>query len=167
MLKKYFFFLSVLLVFCAFSKNRHPYHVGSVEINFNAKSATYQVVGRFFMDDLEAAVNKKYGTALHFGDEKYQQELNTYLAKYAAEHFKLKSDSRFVKINFVGYQEDREAVEIFLESDKLKTPKKVEAAVSFLYNYFDDQLNFVHIIVNGQRKSQKISYPDRYLYQAF
>lgn len=119
------------------------------------------------MDDLENALNKKYGTTLHFGDEKFKPQLNGYLAKYSNEYFRLKSDNQFVKINFLGYEEDRESVEIYLESEPVKPPKKVEAAVSFLYNYFDDQLNIVHIIVNGQRKSQKISYPDRYLFQNF
>lgn len=160
----------LLLFFACFAflvSFRHPYHVGSVEINYKSKSKTYEITARFFMDDLENALNKKYGTTLHFGDEKSKVQLNNYLAKYSAEYFRLKSDNQFIKINYLGYEEDREAVDIFLESEKVKPPKKVEAAVSFLYNLFDDQLNIIHIIVNGQRKSQKLSYPDRYLYQNF
>lgn len=156
-----FTFLFLLMSF------RHPYHVGSVEINYNYTSKTYQITGRFFMDDLENAVNKKYGTTLHFGNEKFKPQLDSYLAKYSAEYFRLKSDNQFIKINYLGYEEDRESVEIYLESDKVKAPKKVETAVSFLYNYFDDQMNIIHIIVNGQRKSEKLSYPNRYLYQNF
>lgn len=163
-MKKMLLFFTCCLLLISF---RHPYHVGSVEINYNSNSKTYEIVGRFFMDDLENALNKKYGTTLHFGDEKFKPQLNGYLAKYSNEYFRLKSDNQFVKINFLGYEEDRESVEIYLESEPVKPPKKVEAAVSFLYNYFDDQLNIVHIIVNGQRKSQKISYPDRYLFQNF
>lgn len=36
----------------------HPYHVGSVEINYNAKSTTFEVTGRFFLDDLENGLGK-------------------------------------------------------------------------------------------------------------
>ena len=38
---------------------------------------------------------------------------------------------------------------------------------SFLYNYFDDQMNIIHIIVNGKRQSEKLNYPNRYLYKVF
>ena len=72
-----------------------------------------------------------------------------------------------LEINYLGYEEDSESVNIYLESEKVIQPKKVETAVSLLYNLFDDQLNIVHIIVNGNRKSQRLNYPDRYLYQNF
>ena len=54
-----------------------------------------------------------------------------------------------------------------MESEAVTNPKKVEAAVSFLYNLFDDQINIVHMIVGGQRKSEKLTYPNRYVYQQF
>ena len=72
-----------------------------------------------------------------------------------------------MKINYIGYEEDQEAVNIYLESEKVNSPKKVETAVSFLYNLFDDQMNIIHIIVDGKRRSDKLSYPNRYLYQQF
>jgi hypothetical protein len=146
---------------------KHPYHVGSTEINYNAKSKTFEVTGRFFLDDLENALSKKYGKPFHFNDPKYKVQLNEALKDYCDTYFKLKSDKRFLKINYVGYQEDSESVEIYLESESVNSPKKVEAAVSFLYNLFDDQINIVHIIVNNVRKSEKLTYPNRYLFQDF
>lgn len=119
------------------------------------------------MDDLENAINKKYGKNLHFQDIKYEKEMQENLKNYASEYLKLKVNNQFVKVNFVGYQEDKESVDIFLESEGVSNPKKVETAVSFLYNLFDDQMNIIHIIVNSQRKSEKLTYPDRYLYQEF
>ncbi|GEN72954.1 hypothetical protein CLA01_30260 [Chryseobacterium lathyri] len=146
---------------------KHPYHVGSVEINYNSKSKSFEITGRFFLDDLENALGKKYGNSFHFNDEKYKARLNEALEKYCAEYFKLKADGKFLRINYVGYEEDSESVNVFLESETLNTPKKVESAVSFLYNLFDDQINIVHMIVNGERKSEKLTYPNRYLYRQF
>ena len=167
-LYKILFLGSLLFALCSFSLSRlHPYHVGSVEFSYNQKSSTFEITGRFFMDDLENAVNKKYGKSIHFMDKKYEKEMNTALKNYAAEYLKLKVNGNFVKVNYLGYQEDKESVEIFLESEPVNAPKKVETAVSFIYNLYDDQMNIVHIIVNGTRKSEKLSYPDRYLYQNF
>ncbi|HCA08231.1 DUF6702 family protein [Chryseobacterium sp.] len=160
------FLLSVFFLF-SFSKAKHPYHVGSVEINYNAKSKSFEITGRFFLDDLENGLGKKYGSSFHFNDEKYKAKLNEALEKYCVEYFKLKADGKFLKINYVGYEEDSESVNVFLESETVTSPKKLEAAVSFLYNLFDDQINIVHMIVNGDRKSEKLTYPNRYLYRQF
>lgn len=163
------FFLFVTMVFQSFVSDEafHPYHVGSVEINYNSKSRTFEVTGRFFLDDMESGLGKKYGGAFHFNDEKYKEKLNDALQKYCSEYFKLKADNKFLKVNYIGYEEDQESVDVFLESEPVATPKKVETAVSFLYNLFDDQINIVHIIVNGQRSSEKLTYPNRYLYKQF
>ncbi|WP_295222933.1 DUF6702 family protein [uncultured Chryseobacterium sp.] len=166
-MKKFLLFFSVLLVFFSFTRAKHPYHVGSVEISYNQKSKTFEVTGRFFLDDLENGLNTKYGKSLHFNDPKFKAQLNESLKNYASEYFKLKSNNKFLNVNYVGYEEDHESVNIYLESEKIEAPKKVEAAVSFLYNLFDDQINIIHIIVNGERKSEKLTYPNRYLFQQF
>jgi len=163
-------FLSAIVIFSlasVLSFKFHPYHVGSMEFNYNQKSKTFEVSGRFFMDDLENAINKKYGKNLHFLNPKSEKEMNEALKNYASEYVKLKVNNQFVKVNFVGYEEDKESVDIFLESETVANPKKVETAVSFLYNLFDDQMNIIHIVINGQRKSEKLNYPDRYLFQEF
>lgn len=166
-MKKILFLLFSLLILFSFTKEKHPYHVGSVEINYNQKSRTFEITGRFFLDDLENGLNNKYGKSLHFNDPKFKNQLNDALKNYSAEYFKLKTNNQFVDVQYVGYEEDHESVNIYLESERIDNPKKVEAAVSYLYNLFDDQINIVHIIVNGERKSEKLTYPNRYLFQQF
>lgn len=165
---KKLFLLFGLLFFLMFSaRDMHPYHVGSVEINYNAKSKTFEISARLFLDDLENGLNKKYNQTLHFGEEQSKEAIDKVLQNYFSEYFKLKSNNKFLKINYLGFEEDKEAVNIYLESEITESPKKVETAVSLLYNLYDDQMNIVHIIVNGNRKSSKMNYPDRYLYQLF
>lgn len=167
MKKKSYILLLCSFFFVVFSFKTHPYHVGSVEFNFNNTSKTFEITGKFFTDDLENAINKKYGTSLFFSEEKDHAKFNEYLKKFCEEYLKLKSDNQFVTINYLGFEEEVESVNIYLESEPIKTPKKVETAVSMLYNLFDDQINIVHIIVNGKRQSHKLNYPDRYLYKNF
>ena len=166
-MQKLFFILLFSVFSISSAKEIHPYHVGSVEFNYNSKSETFEISGKFFLDDLENALKEKYGKAVHFNSEQYKAQINNYLIKYCEEYLKLKVNNKFLKINYLGYEEDSESVNFYLESEKVIQPKKVETAVSLLYNLFDDQLNIVHIIVNGTRKSQRLNYPDRYLYQNF
>lgn len=166
-MKKFFVLFTFLLTFVVSAKPIHPYHVGSVEINYNAKTKTFEISAKFFLDDLENSLNAKYNKTLHFGEEKSKAGLDQALENYFAEYFKLKSNNKFLKINYLGFEEDKESVNVYLESEATEMPKKVETAVSLLYSFFDDQMNIVHIIVNGERKSSKLNYPDRYLYQMF
>jgi len=166
-MKKIFLLFTFLLTFLVSAKPIHPYHVGSVEINYNAKTKTFEISAKFFLDDLENSLNAKYNKTLHFGEEKSKAGLDQALENYFAEYFKLKSNNKFLKINYLGFEEDKESVNVYLESEATEMPKKVETAVSLLYSFFDDQMNIVHIIVNGERKSSKLNYPDRYLYQIF
>ena len=166
-MKKFFLLFTFLLTFLVSAKPIHPYHVGSVEINYNTKTKTFEISAKFFLDDLENSLNAKYNKTLHFGEEKSKAGLDQALENYFAEYFKLKSNNKFLKINYLGFEEDKESVNVYLESEATEMPKKVETAVSLLYSFFDDQMNIVHIIVNGERKSSKLNYPDRYLYQIF
>ncbi|MCU7618171.1 hypothetical protein NZ698_13260 [Chryseobacterium sp. PBS4-4] len=166
-MKKIILVFSILFFLFSFTERKHPYHVGSLEINYNSKSKTFEITGRFFLDDLENGLGEKYGRPFHFNDEIYKTQLNIALKNYCTEYFKLKANNQFVKVKYVGYEEDSESVNVFLESEVVNNPKKVEAAVSFLYNLYDDQINIVHIIVNGNRKSEKLNYPNRYLFQQF
>ena len=166
-MKKFFLLFTFLLAILVLAKPIHPYHVGSVEINYNAKTKTFEISAKFFLDDLENSLNAKYNKTLHFGEEKSKAGLDQVLENYFAEYFKLKSNNKFLKINYLGFEEDKESVNVYLESEATEMPKKVETAVSLLYSFFDDQMNIVHIIVNGERKSSKLNYPDRYLYQIF
>ncbi len=147
-MKKFFLLFTFLLTFLVSAKPIHPYHVGSVEINYNAKTKTFEISAKFFLDDLENSLNAKYNKTLHFGEEKSKAGLDQALENYFAEYFKLKSNNKFLKINYLGFEEDQESVNVYLESEATETPKKVETAVSLLYSFFDDQMNIVHIIVN-------------------
>ena len=149
-MKKFFLLFTFLLTFLVSAKPIHPYHVGSVEINYNAKTKTFEISAKFFLDDLENSINDKYNKTLHFGEEKSKAGLDQALENYFAEYFKLKSNNKFLKINYLGFEEDKESVNVYLESEMTEMPKKVETAVSLLYSFFDDQMNIVHIIVNGK-----------------
>lgn len=167
MYKKVLILFSLCFFLLSHAKDIHPYHVGSVEFNYNPKSKTFEITGKFFLDDLENALKAKYGTSVHFNDAKYNAQINEFLQKYCNEYLKLKADNKFIKINYIGFEEDSEAVNIFLESEQVNSPKKVETAVSLLYNFFDDQMNIIHIIVNGKRESERLNFPNRYLYKNF
>ena len=163
-MKKHFLvLLAIIGVFALTSFMVHPYHVGSVEINYNSKSKTFEVSGRYFIDDLEDAISEASHKKMRFLDKSKKAEMNEALKKYASDYIKVRSNNANVKLNYLGFQEDKESVDLFLESDVLAKPVKVETSISMIYNLYDDQMTIVHVVVDGKRKTSRASFPEKYL----
>ena len=86
-MKKIFLLFTFLLAFLVLAKPIHPYHVGSVEINYNAKTKTFEISAKFFLDDLENSLNAKYNKTLHFGEEKSKAGLDLVMVGRNSGHF--------------------------------------------------------------------------------
>ena len=145
----------------------HPYHVGSLELRYNTRAGAFEVTGKFFLDDMEQAISKRVGKALKFHDSSSRGLMEKTMELYLREHFAVKADGKRISFTYLGFEEDSEAVLVYLESEPLKAPKKVEVALSVLYSVFEDQLNIVHTIVGNTRQSHQLRYPDRYFYRTF
>lgn len=166
-MKKFLLLLPLFFVLSSFTKNKHPFHVGSVEFNYNKTSKTFEISGKFFIDDLENALNKNSKKSLRFQDAKFKKEMDEALKFYASNNLKLKANGKLLKLSYIGFEEDKESVNIYLESEKIENPKKIEAAVDMLYNLYDDQMNIIHFVINGKRISDRLKYPDAYLSKTF
>lgn len=155
------FFVIVFFVGLSFrSVELHPYHVGALEFSHNPETSTFEITGKFFTDDLENAINKRYKTALYFYKLKSKAMMDSYLEKYFEENIGLKVNDKEIKLHYLGFEEDREVVNVYLESSVVKSPRKVEVAVRTLYNLFNDQINIIHLVVGEKRQSHKLSFPE-------
>lgn len=166
-MKKLILFFILFFTITSFTKDIHPFHVGSVEFNYNNTSKTFEISEKFFIDDLEKAVNNSTNKSLKFQDAKFKNEMNEALKIYALNNVKLKVNGQLLKLNYIGFEEDHESVNIYLESEKMVNPKKMETAVSMLYNLYKDQMNIIHFVINKERKSQRLSFPDQYFSNNF
>jgi hypothetical protein len=149
------------------AKMPHPIHVSTSNIEYNAKDNKFEVICTVFTDDFEAALAKQYHAKTDLNKTEMHAAMDALIKGYVAANLKLSADNALVKLNYLGFEINRGATDIYLESDKLPQVKKVDVDASLLYNLFDDQINIVHIIVNGVRKSEKVNYPDKRVEQVF
>lgn len=140
---------------------RHPLHLSATELNYNAKESTWELSCRIFTDDLETALAKKYKVKTDLSAEAQHQAMDVLVKRYALANLALRGSAGPITLNYLGFENDSEAVIVYLESTPVKGPLKLEATNSILYDLFDDQSNIIHITKNGSRKSSKLDYPDR------
>lgn len=153
--------------FLPLSKAPHPLHVSTSDISYNAQDGKMEVICTLFTDDFEAGLEKQFHTKTDLTKTSMHTAMDALVKNYIAMHLQLKSNNAALPLNYLGFEINKEAVNIYLESEKTAVPKKIGAEVSLLHNLFTDQLNIVHMTVNGVRKSSKVDYPDRKVEQEF
>jgi len=146
---------------------RHPLHLSSTELNYNAKTTTVEISCRIFTDDFEDLLGKKYKIKPDLSSAAKHKDMDLLVNKYMAERFKLAANGKPLRVNYLGFENDKEAVIIYMESDKVKALKKLDTTCTVLYDLFDDQINIFHVTFNGNRKSSKLTYPENKLLSAF
>lgn len=145
----------------------HPLHVSTSDINYNSQDNKLEVTCTIFTDDFEKALAKQYNAKTDLTKPAMHTAMDALVKNYVNNHIQIKSGASAVALNYLGYEIEREAVNVYLESNKIPVIKKESADISLLHNLYDDQINIVHMTVNGVRKSTKLEYPDTRVSQDF
>jgi hypothetical protein len=145
----------------------HPLHVSTTDISYNAQDNKVEVICTIFTDDFEAALVKQYHTKIDLTRADMHVAMDNLVKNYIATNVHIKTTAAPLPFNYVGFEINKEAVNVYFESEKTPLPKKIDAEITLLHNLFNDQLNIVHMTVSGTRKSEKLDYPDKKVTQTF
>ena len=140
--------------------NPHPFYVSVTEINQNTTEKSLEISVKFFADDFEHTLEKAYNTKLDITTDKDKASFDKLIPDYIAKHFALAVDGKPVKASFVGFEKDKESVYCYFEITNTATVKRLEVTNNLLYELTQEQINIMHITVNGKRQSSKLSYPE-------
>jgi len=145
----------------------HPIHVSTANIEFNKQDSKLEVICTIFTDDFEAALAKQFNAKTDLNKADMHTAMEALVKNYIELNLHIKTGDHSTKLSFLGFEINKEATDVYLESEVLPAVKKVVVDDSILQNLFDDQINIVHITVNGVRKSEKLDYPDKRVEQVF
>jgi hypothetical protein len=137
----------------------HPFHVSTTEINHNAADKTLEISCRVFTDDFESALTKVFNVKADFSNPAIKTTMDTLVKKYINGHLQLKAERKSVSLTYIGFEKEKEAIYIYVQADNISTVKKIEAVNSILHDLYEDQINIMHVVVAGNRKSTKLDYP--------
>lgn len=137
----------------------HPYYVSVTEIKHNAQAQSLEISCRINAEDLETALKKLGNERLDILNLKSKAQVNQLLAQYIPKHLKIKLNGKWVNMQYVGYELESEAIWCYLEVDKVRQVKQIEIQDDILYAEHPEQINMLHVLVNGQRKSTKLDNP--------
>jgi hypothetical protein len=139
----------------------HPFHVSVIEINHNAGDKTLEISCKIFTDDFEKILAKNYKTKVDLINPPNKAAMDSLVKKYLFSHLALKVNGRPATLSYVGFENENEAAYGYIEVDNVPTLSKLDVSTTLMYDQFDDQVNIMHVIVGGNRKSNKVNYPDK------
>lgn len=139
----------------------HPFYVSVAEINHNAAEKSLEITCRIFADDLEAALKKNYQSPVNLNSEKDKAKVDGWITDYIAKHLVIKADGKALKLQYIGFEKEKESAYCYFEVPQVTVPKKVEISNNILHDYTTDQINILHVSVGGKRQSTKLNYPEK------
>jgi hypothetical protein len=137
----------------------HPLHVSVVEVNHNAADKTLEISCKLFTDDFETALATVYKTKTDLINPKDVKAMDKLVSDYINTHLSIKADGKALVLSYLGFERENDVVYGYLEAEKISSVKKIEITNKLMYDMFTDQINMMHVIVGGNRKSYKLDYP--------
>ena len=143
------------------SKTFHPIHVSVTEINHNTTDKTLEISCKLFTDDFEKVLAQVYKTKVDLINPPDRPAMEKLVSDFIQKHLTLKIDDKPVTLSYLGYEKDNDAVYSYFQVENISAVKKINITNNILHEMFTDQINLMHVIVNGTRKSVKLDYPEK------
>ena len=160
-LKTFYTFLLVVMV-TATPVNAivlHPFYVSVTELSYNSKTRSFEISCKMFAEDIEEVLRLNLKRKVDLSNPNLESENNRLINDYMIRHFAVAADSKAVAYKFVGFEKDKESVYCYLEITNVPPMKQVAITNSVLHDFKKEQINIIHVTLNGNRKSTKMDYP--------
>ena len=140
---------------------RHPFYIAVTEINLNTADKTLEVSCKMFADDLEQVIEKNSHSQLDISTDKDKASFDKYIPAYVKNHLSLSVDGKATNLSYIGFEKEKESAYCYFQVENISSLKKIDIADSLLHDFTSDQINIIHVTVNGKRQSTKLDYPDK------
>ncbi|MBX3256749.1 MAG: hypothetical protein KF862_21615 [Chitinophagaceae bacterium] len=158
-----FLILLPLLVSSFLGHNHHPYYVSVTEIEYSSTNKEIGIACKIFADDFEQALKEMYQTKIDLYNTKDTSLTGKQIAGYIHKHLQLVADGKPVPLQYLGFEIEGEAAWCYFSGSSVASFRQLQVFNDLLYEYKKEQVNLMHVKVNGNRKSGRLTSPDNRL----
>lgn len=141
-------------------RTAHPFYVSVTEVMQNKKAGILEVSCRIFTDDFENTLRMHYKGTIDLLNPANAELANLWVRDYISRHVQLSIDGKKAAMQYVGYEQREEAIQCYFQVNDANVRSTVAVRNNVLYEYKKEQINIVHVTVNGTRKSYQLVNPD-------
>jgi hypothetical protein len=140
----------------------HPYFISMTEIEYDKTNNSLEISVRIFTDDLENTMRKTYTGKVDLLNKNEKANSEKLIQQYIAKHLALKTDGKNVDMHFDGFESEEASIWSYFECADISSFKTLEVTNTILYDYKEQQVNFIHVKMPGYDETRKLDYPDNY-----
>jgi hypothetical protein len=130
-----------------------------VELGHNKEAASLEISCKVFAEDAQAVLEKHHDSRVDFNDARQKKTLAGWLTQYIQKHLVVTADGKGQRLHFIGFEQEAESLYCYFEVAGVPAVKTLRLTNSLLHDFTDKQINIMHVMVNGTRKSYKLDYP--------
>jgi len=131
----------------------HKFYVAVFNLEYVPQKKVVQMTSRVFVDDLEAALVKKFKKKFYLGTSRELPESKDYIKNYFTEKVHVRLNNTARAITFLG-KETEDDMLICYFTIPAETPfSSLQMKNTVLFEIFDEQQNIIHASVNRNKKS--------------
>jgi hypothetical protein len=131
----------------------HKYYMAIYQVDFVPQKKRIQVTSRIFVDDLNAALEKKFHVKsnIGFSQETPQEEAN--LKKYLAEKFIIKVNGVVKPMTYLSKELEANVMICYFRIPEISKINSLEIENSLLMEWNSDQQNIIQANLNGDKQT--------------
>ena len=149
----------LLLAVTLTSATVHKYYVSVFQVEYAPQKKELQITARIFIDDLDAALSKKYGKKLYLTATKEIPEATDYIKKYFSDKVHIKVNGVVKPVAFLERETEDDILICYLTVPAGAKVNSIEVNNTFLFEAHSEQQNIIHTKVNGIKRSLMLT-PD-------
>ncbi len=149
------------------SVHLHPLYISVVEIEHNEKEKTLELSCKIFTDDFEKALRNTTTSKVDLLNPKMKDAMNKLVNEYVQKHLLIFLEGKKTSMRFIGYEEIEEGIYCYYQIDNVSKVKNIAVVNNVLYEYKSTQMGYIHVTVNGNRKSSKLNNPEEKVFFSF
>lgn len=131
----------------------HKFYMAIYQVNHNVAKKRLEITARIFVDDLNAALDKKYKTKHFLGTDKQSPTDTEDLKKYLLDQLKITVNHRGKPLSFKSSELDGNVLVCYLNCAEVAKVTQIEVSNSVLTEVFDEQENMMHFQFNGGKQT--------------
>jgi hypothetical protein len=145
-------FLVILsLVLASFAM--HKFYVSVTQIDFVPEKKRIEITSRYFIDDLNNALENKYKTKFYLGSERETEAQREQLLHYLSTHFTVKVNGKSKTIQFIQKEMEDDVLICYLKINDIPKITTLEVKNTLFFEWLSDQQHITHTRVLDIKKS--------------
>ncbi len=123
------------------------------QVNYAPEKKMLQITSRIFVDDLNLALEKKYGTKVFLGSDKESAGDQVILKKYFTENLKIKVNGQSKSIIFLSKEIDADVLICYCRITDIAQLDSAEITNTLLTQWNSEQQNILHFTAFGEKQT--------------